>query len=108
MRRRSPASGHRDAGAEPVIPARSNRTQPRPHDKVLYKERDLVERFSSRLKQVRRVATRCDKLPANYEGFVQLVAITILLQRNRHQSLSKSVSKGLGLWRVWAEPGLAC
>ena len=41
----------RDAGAEPVIPARSNRTEPRPHDKVLYKERNLVERFFSKLKQ---------------------------------------------------------
>ncbi len=28
----------RDAGAEPVIPAKSNRAKRRPHDKTLYKE----------------------------------------------------------------------
>lgn len=70
----------RDAGAEPVIPARSNRKTPRDHDKVLYKERNLVERFFNKLKQFRRVATRYDKLLANYEGFVQLAAIAVLLR----------------------------
>ena len=35
----------REAKAEPVIPARANRRQPRPHDEVLYKERNRVERF---------------------------------------------------------------
>ena len=70
----------RDAGAEPVIPARSNRKGPRDHDKVLYKERNLIERFFNKLKQFRRVATRYDKLLANYEGFVQLAAIAILLR----------------------------
>lgn len=70
----------RDAGAQPVIPARSNRKEPRPHDKVLYKERNLIERFFSKLKQFRRVATRYDKLLVNYEGFVQLAAAAILLR----------------------------
>ncbi len=70
----------RDAGAEPVIPARSNRTQRRPHDRALYKERNRIERFFSKLKQFRRVATRYDKLLVNYEGFVQLAAIAILLR----------------------------
>ena len=69
-----------DAGAEPVIPAKSNRKAPRPHDKVLYKERNLIERFFSKLKQFRRVATRYDKLLVNYAGFVQLAAIAILLR----------------------------
>ena len=70
----------RDAGAEPVIPARSNRKERRLHDKALYKERNLIERFFNKLKQFRRVATQYDKLLANYEGFVQLAAITILLR----------------------------
>jgi putative transposase len=69
-----------DAGAEPVIPSRSNRRVPRNHDKALYKERNLIERFFNKLKQFRRVATRYDKLLANYEGFVQLAAIAILLR----------------------------
>ena len=70
----------RDAGAEPVIPPRSNRKAARPHDKDLYRERNLIERFFSKLKQFRRVATRTDKLLANYEGFVPLAAIAILLR----------------------------
>ena len=70
----------RDAGAEPVIPAKANRKERRPHDKALYRERNLIERFFNKLKQFRRVATRYDKLLANYEGFVQLAAITILLR----------------------------
>ena len=70
----------RGAGAEPVIPARSNRKAPRDHDKALYRERNLIERFFSKLKQFRRVATGYDKLLANYEGFVQLAAIAILLR----------------------------
>ena len=69
-----------DAGAEPVIPARSNRGTPRDYNKTLYKERNRIERFFNKLKQFRRVATRYDKLLANYEGFVQLAAIAILLR----------------------------
>ena len=69
-----------DAGAEAVIPARSNRKAPQDYDKALYKDRNLIERFFNKLKQFRRVATRYDKLLANYEGFVQLAAIAILLR----------------------------
>jgi putative transposase len=66
--------------AEPVIPSKSNRRAPIEYDKALYKERNLVERFFNRLKQFRRVATRYDKLLANYRGFVLLAAIAILLR----------------------------
>ena len=66
--------------AKPVIPSKSNRRAPIAYDKALYKERNLVERFFNKLKQFRRVATRYDKLLANYRGFVILAAITILLK----------------------------
>ena len=66
--------------AEPVIPPKSNRRAPLPYDKALYKERNLVERFFNKLKQFRRVATRYDKLLANYRGFVLLAAIAIMLK----------------------------
>ncbi len=69
-----------NAGAKAVIPSRSNRKAPRNCDKVLYKERNLIERFFNKLKQFRRVATRYDKLLVNYEGFVHLAAIAILLR----------------------------
>lgn len=69
-----------DAGAEPVIPPRPNRRRPHAYDKHLYKERNLVERFFNKLKHFRRIATRYDKLLANFMGFVTLGAIHILLR----------------------------
>ena len=70
----------RDRGAEAVIPPRSNRRAPHAYDKAPYRERNLAERFFNKLKQFRRVATRYDKLLANYRGFVQLAAIAVLLR----------------------------
>jgi len=43
----------------------------------LYRARNLVERFFNRIKQCRRVATRYDKLAANYLAFIKLAAIRI-------------------------------
>ena len=68
------------AEAQPVIPPKSNRKTKIDYDKALYKERNLVERFFNKLKQFRRVATRYDKLLANYRGFVLLAASAILLK----------------------------
>lgn len=69
-----------EAGAEPVIPPRPNRRRPHGYDEHLYKERNLVERFFNKLKHFRRIATRYDKLLANFMGFVTLGAIHILLR----------------------------
>jgi transposase len=46
-----------------VIPPKKNRLQPREYDRHTYKERNLVERFWSKAKQFRRVATRYEKRP---------------------------------------------
>ena len=64
-------------GAKVVIPPKRNRKVQRPYDVQLYKERNLIERFFNKLKQFRRVATRYDKLLANFMGFVKLAAIAI-------------------------------
>jgi transposase len=48
----------------------------------LYRARNLVERFFNRIKQCRRVATRYDKLAANYLAFVKLASIRIWLRAN--------------------------
>jgi hypothetical protein len=40
----------------------------------LYRERNLIERFFSKLKHFRRVATRYDKLAANFLAMVQLAS----------------------------------
>lgn len=66
-------------GAEPVIPPRSNLKDQRAFDRHLYKERNLVERFISRIKQSRRVATRYEKTARNFLAFVQVAAIMVLM-----------------------------
>jgi len=53
-------------GGEVVIPPKRNRSFQRPYDAELYKERNIIERFFNKLKQFRRVATRYDKLLANF------------------------------------------
>ena len=69
-----------ETGSEVVIPPKRNRTVQRSSDADLYKERNIIERFFNRLKQFRRVATRYDKLLANFMGFVKLAAIAIWLR----------------------------
>lgn len=62
-------------GTEVVIPPKRDRKFQRFYYAVLYKERDLIERFFNKLKQLRRVATRYDKLLASFMSFVKLAAI---------------------------------
>jgi len=42
----------------------------------------LVERFFNRIKQCRRIATRYDKLAANYLALVKLASIRLWLRAN--------------------------
>lgn len=53
-------------GAEAVIPSTTSRRAPIPYDTKAYRLRNMVERLWCRLKDWRRVATRYDKLAANY------------------------------------------
>src|SRR5437879_8529918 len=46
----------------------------------LYLARNLIERFFNKIKQCRRVATRYDKLAANYLAFIKLASIRIWLR----------------------------
>jgi transposase len=69
-----------EAGIDVVIPPKRNRKVQRAYDAELYKERNRIERFFNKLKQFRRVATRYDKLLANFMGFVKLAAIAIWLK----------------------------
>lgn len=66
----------RQAGTVPVIPGRSNRKRKVVYDKARYRERHKVENAFCRIKDFRRVATRYDKLAAN---FLSGVAIAILV-----------------------------
>jgi transposase len=67
-------------GAEAVIPPRKNRTEPREYDRVLYKERNTVERCVGLFKQFRRVATRYEKTARNFLGMATIAAISIWLR----------------------------
>ena len=69
-----------EQGGQVVIPPRRHRKTPRAYDKELYKQRNRIERFFNKLKQFRRVATRYDKLLANFMGFVKLAAIAVWLR----------------------------
>jgi transposase len=44
-----------------------------------YRERNVRERLVGRLKQFRRIATRYEKLAANYQAMLTLAAITLWL-----------------------------
>ena len=46
----------------------------------LYRARNLVERFFNKIKHCRRIATRYDKLAANYLAFVELASIRLWLR----------------------------
>jgi transposase len=65
------------AGAEAVIPPRSNRVDPRTFDTHRYRARHLIENLFARLKQFRRLATRYDKLAAHFAAFVILASICV-------------------------------
>jgi putative transposase len=68
------------AGAQVVIPPKRNRRVQHAYDTDIYKERNRIERLFNKLKHFRRVATRYDKLLANFMGFVTIAAIAILLR----------------------------
>jgi transposase len=67
------------AGKTAVIPPRSNRRNPREHDRQAYKARHLVENFFARLKQFRAIATRYDKTDSNFLAAIHLAASVVWL-----------------------------
>jgi len=66
-------------GILPVIPPRSNRSEPIPCDFRRYKDRNRIERMFNRLKQFRRIATRYDKTAKSFLGFLHLAAAKLWL-----------------------------
>ena len=66
-------------GILPVIPPRSNRTEPIPCDYRRYRDRNRIERMFNRLKQFRRIATRYDKTALSFLGFLHLAAARLWL-----------------------------
>lgn len=63
-------------GVEPVIPhQKSEPGRDGPFDRAAYRQRNLIERGISRLKWLRRVATRYEKLAIHYLGLLKLAIL---------------------------------
>ena len=67
-------------GAEVVIKPNGCRKEPPEIDWYLYKERNLAERFWSKVKHYRRVATRYEKKAVNFLAFIQVASVMVMLQ----------------------------
>ena len=67
-------------GAVAVIPPRKNRIESRVYDKIIYKERNVVERLFQKLKHYRSIATRYERLARNDRAMLSLVATVIWLE----------------------------
>lgn len=66
-----------ERGTLPVIPNNPTRKRFHPFDAAAYKLRNLIERAFCRLKDWRRVATRYDKLAANFAAAVMIATIIL-------------------------------
>lgn len=64
-----------DEGAIAVIPSKLNAKMPIPHDTEIYAMRNLVERFFCRMKDMRRLTTRYEKLKRNFLSMLHIFAI---------------------------------
>jgi transposase len=66
-----------EQGARAVIPSKSNARNPIPHDLALYRMRNIVERFFCTMKDMRRLATRYEKLGRNFLAMIHIFAIRL-------------------------------
>lgn len=67
-------------GIQAVIPPKASWKHPRSYDKILYKERNLVERFINKIKWFRRIFSRFDKLAVRYLAFLHWVGTLLYLR----------------------------
>jgi transposase len=67
-------------GAWTNIPPKRNHKEVICFSPYLYRARNLIERFFNKIKQCRRIATRYDRLAANYLAFIKLASIRIWLR----------------------------
>lgn len=63
------------SGSKPCIPPRKNRVHPVSWNRGFYKKRHHVENFFQRIKRLRRIGTRYEKLAKHFLAFVQLAAV---------------------------------
>ena len=63
------------AGMKAVIPSSRSRKRIIRHDKVLYRERNRIERCFNKLKHFRRLATRYDRRACHFLAFLCLAGV---------------------------------
>lgn len=69
-----------DADMLAVIPSKRSRKVPIPHDIVLYKTRNRIERCFNKLKHFRRFATRFDRRAGHFLAFTHLAAAMLWMR----------------------------
>ena len=69
----------RRRGIRITIPRKRNERRTGPFNRAIYRERNRVERLINRLKQYRRVATRCEKRARHYLAMLTLAAAILWL-----------------------------
>ena len=90
-----------DRGAWANIPPKCNRKDPICFSPYLYRDRNLIERFFNKIKQCRRVATRYDKLAANYLAFVKLACIRLWLRVYEYTALGNTAVRRRPFQASW-------
>src|SRR3546814_8502009 len=73
-------------GTQAVIPPRRNRKIQYDYDKVIYRQRNVIERMFCRLKDWRRIATRFDRNIKNFMSAVALAAAVTWWRSEEHTS----------------------
>ena len=69
-----------EAGMLAVIPSTRSRKVQIPHDTILYKTRNRIERCFNKLKHFRRFATRYDRRAIHFLAFIHLAAAMIWMR----------------------------
>jgi transposase len=69
----------RRRGIRLTIPRLSHELRRGPFSREIYRQRNIVERTINRLKQFRRIATRYEKLAANYTAMLTIAIILLWL-----------------------------
>ena len=65
----------RQLRAKVCIKPNLRRKKKKRYNRTVYKHRNLIERFFGRIKRCRRIATRYEKKPDNFAGFIWLAAL---------------------------------
>jgi transposase len=64
----------------PVVPPKSNRLDPWPYDRAMYRRRNEIERLFRLLKGFRRIFSRFDKLDVVFLAFLNFALIVEALR----------------------------